>query len=519
MKRAPSEDLFRLIRSLSKGEKRNFKLLAGLLAGEKDKKYIELFDVIDKQEVYDEGKILKVLKDLYGGQLAVGKHYLFKLILKSLVYFRNNSTADVNNIIEQVKVLAEKDLYPQAAKLLRKGLQEASATEDFANYHTLLSLQLEMLVRTQNEKRLTERLEEIETEIAKVMHQMANLAAYRSLSVRAFVLLQTRQVVSGKIDHAALQALKNDALVTDISQAHSARARIEYFALHRKFSSLHGNLEQAIHYSDRLLALYDELPMLKEESIRNYYAELANVCTYLLRLGRVQEAFAKMKEFGRFRETYPKARVDFFQFYYVMVLASALQIGEPERAIDLEDEIEREWTTVEGKVPKAHEMWLRYLLGYSHFTMGKPKAALRWVRKLLAEPRCEVRIDIQSSTRLLNLMIHCELGNYLLVESEVVSTKRFLERHDQFHDYEKQSLRCIKALALAANGPQALTIAQSWLQRLTRLEVATSGKTTNMLDVKDWLQARIEGRSMAELRKEKAHSGDLAAFIAANKIA
>lgn len=512
MKRAPSEDLFRLIRSLSKGEKRNFKLLAGLLAGEKDKKYIELFDVIDRQDTYDEGRVLRQTKDLYGGQLAVGKHYLFKLILKSLVYYRNNPGADLNNYLEQVKVLAEKDLYPQAHKFLRKGLQEARVIEDFSAHYTLLRMQLDMVLRTQNEKNLAQSIKEIEAESTEVIAKMVNLDAFKGLNNRAFLLTQTRSVASGEVDRAALDALQQHDLMADIAEAHSVRARIEFHILNRKFSSLKGNLEEAILHSERLLALFDENPVLKEELIRLYFAELANVCTYLLRLGRIPDAFAKMDEFRQFRLTYPKARVDFFQLYYVMLIAAAVHTGQPERALALEMEMEEEWTAVEGKIPKAHEMWLRYLLAYAHFMSDKHKTALRWVNKLLAEPRSDLRIDIQANARLLNLMIHYNLGNYTVVESEVVSAKRFMEKYDQLQEYEKQALRCLKALAIAANGPNAKSVTASWHAKLFNLETQSTSPATRMLDIVEWLHGMVAQRSMADLRKANTSQGYRAAF-------
>ena len=48
----PSTELFSLIKSLSKSEKRFFKLNSALQAG--DKNYLKIFDFIEKQNKYDE---------------------------------------------------------------------------------------------------------------------------------------------------------------------------------------------------------------------------------------------------------------------------------------------------------------------------------------------------------------------------------------------------------------------------------------------------------------------------------
>jgi hypothetical protein len=51
----PSNELFELIKSLTKSEKRFFKLQSSLQSG--DKNYIRLFDTIDKMSEYDEEEV------------------------------------------------------------------------------------------------------------------------------------------------------------------------------------------------------------------------------------------------------------------------------------------------------------------------------------------------------------------------------------------------------------------------------------------------------------------------------
>lgn len=76
-----SDDLFRLVKSMSKSEKRYFKLFASMQG--KNKKYLLLFDAIDRQGVYNESALKEELKqEKFVRQLAVTKGYLYNLILK-----------------------------------------------------------------------------------------------------------------------------------------------------------------------------------------------------------------------------------------------------------------------------------------------------------------------------------------------------------------------------------------------------------------------------------------------------
>lgn len=55
------DELPRLIQSLTKSEKRYFKMFTSLQSGEKS--YLKLFDAIEKMEEYDEEKIKKCSKE------------------------------------------------------------------------------------------------------------------------------------------------------------------------------------------------------------------------------------------------------------------------------------------------------------------------------------------------------------------------------------------------------------------------------------------------------------------------
>jgi len=56
----PSTELFDLVKSLTKSEKRFFKLSSSLQSGEKN--YLKIFYVIDRQKSYDEEAIKEQFK-------------------------------------------------------------------------------------------------------------------------------------------------------------------------------------------------------------------------------------------------------------------------------------------------------------------------------------------------------------------------------------------------------------------------------------------------------------------------
>jgi hypothetical protein len=66
----PSTELFKLIKSLTKSEKRFFKLSSSLQAG--DKNYLKLFDFIEASNEYDES----ALKDTFHNETFIFRFYI-----------------------------------------------------------------------------------------------------------------------------------------------------------------------------------------------------------------------------------------------------------------------------------------------------------------------------------------------------------------------------------------------------------------------------------------------------------
>src|SRR6056297_2223260 len=140
MAKQQTEHLFQLVKSLSKAEKRNFRLYANRLKNGEERKFLHLFDIMDKQEVYNEKEILKKAKNIKPQQLSNLKAHLYKQLLKSLrLQNANNDTEiSIREWIDYAKVLYNKGLYKQSLRILEKTKNSA------AKYHKP-SLQYEII--------------------------------------------------------------------------------------------------------------------------------------------------------------------------------------------------------------------------------------------------------------------------------------------------------------------------------------------------------------------------------------
>ena len=83
----PSNDLFQLIQSLSKSEKRYFKLFA-TRHFDKDNQYLKLFEAIETQLTYQEALLVPIFSEgKSAAHFAVLKKQLYESLLEALHRF------------------------------------------------------------------------------------------------------------------------------------------------------------------------------------------------------------------------------------------------------------------------------------------------------------------------------------------------------------------------------------------------------------------------------------------------
>src|SRR5436190_8618244 len=117
-----TDALFQLVKSLEKSEKRNFKLYVGRNTSGEDFKVVQLFDALDKMEVYDEEILLKKTPAIKKQQLSNSKAHLYRQILASLRLIKHEDNIDIqlHEQMDYARILYNKGLYLQSLKVLDK---------------------------------------------------------------------------------------------------------------------------------------------------------------------------------------------------------------------------------------------------------------------------------------------------------------------------------------------------------------------------------------------------------------
>jgi len=175
MTNAHKDALFVLVKSLSKSEKRQFKLYVGRLGVNADAKFLALFNLLDKIKQYDEKVILEsgIVKK---AQLSNLKAHLYKQILVSLRLnpVNQNIRVQIREQLDFATILYQKGLYKQSLKILDKA--KAVAIDNQEKNIAYEIVELEKIIETQYITRsIPDRANELAVDIVLNLNKHLNI--------------------------------------------------------------------------------------------------------------------------------------------------------------------------------------------------------------------------------------------------------------------------------------------------------------------------------------------------------
>lgn len=138
------DELFLLIKSLSKNEKKFFTQYVNLYEKRSNPIYLQLFNFLNARETYSEAEVFKKFRDkTFQKNYAVTRHYLKNLIIKTLRHseLTVREEHDLTVYVLDIKRLMAKGLFGMAKKMIEKLKTDAYADEKFYDVIQLISMQ------------------------------------------------------------------------------------------------------------------------------------------------------------------------------------------------------------------------------------------------------------------------------------------------------------------------------------------------------------------------------------------
>ena len=499
-----NDELFELIKSMSKPEKRFFKIYAG----KNSTNYVKLFVAIDKISIYDD----KSFRKKYSGEqflknFSYNKHYLFKLLLESLNNFNSNKSIDfrIRELISGYETLFRKGLLKQAKKILDKAYSLVKDNEKKFYIMIILAnkINLKNMIIDQEERDYY--VNDLMKEQSAVLANLKNEIDYYILSTQIMKFMNIKGGARKEEERKEIEAILKNDLLTDDSKPVSIDAKCYYYFIkHLCYLNLE-NLNKSYYFSRKGVEILDDVDM-KLAANRARLRTALGAHLLLLRYfpKKDKEFFDCLKKYraaiyperqqlaGRYIDSYNSELL--FNIKSGMYEANTKVLTKAAAAINGLKDFKN----------TGEYYYLASNAAYSEFINSRFDNCQYWINIAMSET---ISYKAQTHVRLLSLILNYELKNFELLESQMRSTYRYLKSKGRLLKYEKLVLDFIRVSAKNITVNQLLELFERMrIQLIEIIKDKDEKKAFEDVDLVTWLESKIKGIKFIDMLTEKVNT-------------
>ncbi len=508
MANQPNDQLFQLIKSLTKAEKRSFKIYA-TRTSQPDAKFIQLFDAIDKAREYDEELIFSKISDLKKVQFSNLKAHLYKQILISLrlSYVNHNLDIQIREQIDYARILYDKGLYKQSLKILDRAKQLSAQNHRITLTTEILGF--EKLIESQYITRsLRNRADQLIKETEVTVKSVDRYHSLSNLSLRLYGIYIKAGHVRSERDYEITKTFFDNALSRIDLDNMGFFDELYYNVSHAWYSLIVQDFLMQYRYAQKWVELFTKNPsMMSLEPI--WYLKGTHVLLEaLFILGhheKHKEVVLQLKQFmdeppGRTNENLETLG---FQYYYTGLINSYFMQGRFTDGLSIVKDLENEIEKFQFRIDPHRILVFYYKIACLFFGAGKFKTCITYLNKIINYPDPRLREDIHCFARILSLIAHFELGNQSLVEYQVRSTYRFIRKMNDLNSVQEEILKFLRNL----RSVDTQFLKKEFVKLRDRLleiqKKPYQRRAFLYLDIIGWLESKIEEKPVQDIIKRR----------------
>jgi hypothetical protein len=503
------DNLFILIKSLSKSEKRQFKLFVGRLEGNTDSKYLALFNLLDKLKGYKEALILKsgIVKK---AQLSNLKAHLYKQILISLRLnpLHQNIRIQVREQLDFATILYHKGLYKQSLKILDKAKNMAINHEEKNIAFEIV--ELEKVIESQYITRsISNRANEL-TEQAKFLSIQNTITSKLSnLSLQLYGILLKKGYVKNNEEFEIITKYFNDRMPKFKFDELGFREKLWFYKSNLWYNFLVQDFLSSFKYANKWVDMFAE----------NESMITLNPVFYLKGNNYLLESLFFIKYYSKFKDTLKKLETVIYESHllpkedniavlgFLYIYNNKLNLhfleGTFSEGLYLINEILKGIKNYRNRIDEHHIMVFYYKIASLYFGAGEQKKCIEYLNLIINNRTLEMREDLLCFARILSLVAHYEVGLDYHLEMQIKSTYKFLIKMNDLHEVQKEMIRFLRNLGDVY--PHDLK--KEFIKLHDKLKVYEEDpyerRAFLYLDIISWLESKIDNLPIDKIIQNK----------------
>ena len=503
-----SDTLFQLIKSLEKAEKRHFKLFVKRSSANEDLKIIELFDAIDKMQVFDEIVLLKKLSTIKKPQLANVKVHLYKQLLASLRLLKSADSIDLQ-LTEQfdyAHILYKKGLFTQSLKILDKAKETANQNHKVNILVQLISLEKRIetlhITRTMQTRAL-----QLSEEVNVVNKQVNSLSRLSNLAM----LLQSWFIQYGHTRNEDDEKNIKAYLKTHLPKYEIAENGFyENMYLNQSFG-IYAYIRQDFisyyKYTQKWVNIFETNPLMVRVETSHYIKAMHALLNAHFVLRNFQKFEIVLNKFIVFSNSdrvrlHDNFRTQAFVSIYSAKVNQHNMLGTFKDGIKLVPHILEQIKINELFIDEYRVMVFNYKIASLYFGNGDYGTCIDFLQKIINQTNDE-RSDLQGYARILHLIAHYELGNFEIMEYLTKSAFRFLAKKEYLTEIEKEMFKFLRN-SFSISRKEMLIAFNDLLLKIKKLEKNIfETRVFAYLDIVSWIESKVYNKTLSIILKEK----------------
>lgn len=515
MSKKASSALYELIQSMSKSEKRYFKVLSSRHTIGAENNYVRIFDFLEKQASYSEEELISHFKgEAFLNKFSITKNRLYESIMKSLDVYHSTSSikAQIYRILHGAEILYNKSLYDQCRRQLR-------SAEKLALKHDKFPLLIEI---NQQYKRLIENqgytgwkekdLDAILSQDKKYAKRIEDLSNFWHLKSSLFMLLNRKGRARTIEEFDSFKKILDEMLANaDKDQFYFDTAYL-YNHIYSAYYFAKNEPKECLEYLINNLELFEAHPNKISATPNTYFSILTNTIYVSNRLGKYRDSLTYLKRLKTFSTDF---KIDMNEDLSIKLFSSVNSIeltllthkGDFAAATKLAPIIEEGIRLYAHKIANARKAYLNFKLSVSYFGMEDYSSALFWINKILNDSSLDEKEDIMAFAQILNLLIHFEMKHTQLLGYALKNVQRFLKTRNRTYQFETIFLKYINKIARSQNIfeiEEHLEIVQQELIAIK--DDPFESAAFEYFDFLSWINAKLKKKPFAEMCKQHYQS-------------
>jgi hypothetical protein len=502
-----TDSLLILVKSLTKAEKRYFRLLSNLQSG--DKTYLALFDLLDTLDASHEVSS-RFEQEQEGKNFEMACKHLYKVLLDCLLKHREKQDVQtaIYNKIAKAGILFERDLFEDAMNELNKAKRLSSEHENDLLLHLIRRTELRYL-STLDFDGLSER------ELVNKQMKISEIVKYSKTinqHIQLYDILKHRLIYKGYARSDKQKEDLNDLVLSELHLiANNSYRGFEAEKLHLLFQATYylnsGNYKSAIRYYKELITLFEKNKHLLLNPPIYYLSTLRGLLDSLQIAGIYQEMpffLSKLEDIEHCE----------YSSEFILSIKALRYNYESSRLIHSGD-----FESVRALVEKADESFFKksHLLGLEdqlklHLSMAvlyistnEYHLARKSMKKIFYSGKLYYALPSYKTARLVNLILQAELGNYDFFENEIESIKRNIRYEKHIYITEKLIFKFVQAYPLPTYERNRLKLWEQYKKDILKIQQNKyERQLLKTFDFLSWIESKLTRKPFREVLIEKS---------------